>query len=156
MNNVFRESSIIPVTYEIRKYLKDTKITEDDKKRFSKIIDGSRYCIKKDRNHFIIFDYNDEKFYLDNIDKTNKKIKLYKDIASKINKSYVWVYQQIVLDGFGNYVDVNSDIYKSSLLAYEDIGGLDSQDEYVSYFEKEFILNGHIYDEDVYSKKKIK
>ena len=157
MSSNFRDTKIIPVTYEIKKYLEDTEITEKDKESFSKLIDNSKYCLKKVKNGFIIFDSTDDKFYLDNINKTNKKIEHYKLIANRLNKSYIWVYQMIVLDGYGEFVDFNSDIYKATLLAYEDIGGLDDHDEYVSYFENNFILNGHLYDVDAenYMNKKI-
>ena len=155
MDKKFSKSNIIPVTFMIRKYLKDTSITDDDKKRFSKLVDDTKYCLQKEENGFIIYDKNDQDFYLDNIKKTEEKVKFYKDIAKKLNKSYIWVYQEVVLDGYGNYVDVNSDIYKASLLAYKDVYGLDTDTDFISEFENAFILAGHFYDEDFESNKKI-
>lgn len=150
MSSNFRDTKIIPVTYEIKKYLEDTEITEKDKERFSKLIDNSKYCLKKVKNGFIIFDSTDDKFYLDNINKINKKIESYKLIANRLNKSYIWVYQMIVLDGYGEFVDSNSDIYIASFLAYQDVKDLSlSDDEYMFNFEKNFILNGHLYDSEV-------
>ncbi len=150
MNVILKKSNIIPVTFKIRKYLDDTKITEGDKKRFSKLVDNSKYHIQKVQNGFIIYDVTDEKFYLDSINQTNKKIEFYKNVANRLNKSYVWVYQQVVIDGYGEYVDTNSDIYLASFLAYQDIKGLsDDDDEYMYNFEKRFILNGHLYDSEI-------
>ena len=79
----------------------------------------------------------------------------YLNMAVTKNKSLVWVYQNMVLSGFGNYVDFDSDIYQASLMAFVDVISILNSDEnvYLPFFEDMCILEGHLYDDMLFREK---
>ncbi|MBQ6494847.1 MAG: hypothetical protein IJI49_02465 [Bacilli bacterium] len=73
----------------------------------------------------------------------------YMIIASEIDKSLVWVYQSMVLDGYGKYIDRDSDIYQASLIAFSDVLTFANNDIIwmLPIYEEDCILNGRIYND---------
>ena len=73
----------------------------------------------------------------------------YYNVASRDGKSDIWVYQNLVLDGFGRYVDGDSDMYQEALLAYSDVIKIVNSDkkDSLDFFEEVCILEGDIYKE---------
>ena len=73
----------------------------------------------------------------------------YMIIASEIDKSLVWVYQSMVLDGYGKYIDRDSDIYQASLIAFSDVLTFANNDIVwmLPIYEEDCILNGRIYND---------
>lgn len=73
----------------------------------------------------------------------------YYNVASRDGRSDIWVYQNLVLDGFGRYVDGDSDMYQEALLAYSDVIKIVNSDkkDSLDFFEEVCILEGDIYKE---------
>lgn len=142
------KKEVIPVTSLIRDYLKEMEVSDEEKDRFSSIVSEGHY-LKKERFKYIITNDKDNKTNIDD------KISFYNNIATKLDKSLVWVYQELVLNGYGEYIDHNSDIYKASLLAYSDISYfIEKNDiEGLKFYEKYCILDKNIYGDCVISKK---
>lgn len=69
--------------------------------------------------------------------------------ASENDKSLVWVYQSMVLDGYGKYIDRESDIYQASLIALSDILTFanDNVIWMLPVYEEDCILNGRLYND---------
>ena len=95
---------IIPVTTEIREYLKKS---EENKKKIEDFVkkynfSKEKYDIMIDENNNIIIQNKNikEKNIIEKID--NKELFL-RDVAKKLNKSIIWVYQEMVLSGYGKY-----------------------------------------------------
>ena len=108
------KTEIIPVTSEIRKYLRDIELNDREKEKFFPIVrDG--YYLKKERSKYVISNDKCNSAIVD------MRMAFYKDVANKIDKSLVWVYQQLVLDGYGNYISSDSDVYRTAALAYSDM-----------------------------------
>ena len=80
------------------------------------------------------------------------------DFAKENDKSLVWVYQSMVLSGLGNYIDMDSDIYQASLMAFVDVISIVNSDkrEQLPFFEDMCILEGHLYDDMLFIEKNIK
>ena len=138
-------SEIIPVTYEIRKYLNNqpTRIEEDEiLYKFGLDIKNNR--VIKEIGKIIITNKKEE--YQNKKETMENKLIFLKDIAKKMHKSLVWVYQEMVLSGYGECIDKNSDIYQESLLAYEEVSlalTILPKDE-ERWFEENHILTGNI------------
>ena len=127
------KKEVIPVTSLIRDYLKEMEVSDEEKDRFSSIVSEGHY-LKKERFKYIITNDKDNKTNIDDL---------------------VWVYQELVLNGYGEYIDHNSDIYKASLLAYSDISYfIEKNDiEGLKFYKKYCILDKNIYGDCVISKK---
>ena len=150
---------IIPVTYSIRQYL----IYQEEMKKKIKMF--------SEKNGFSLDEYN---IFLRNscinIEKKNdnkrdynsefeNRVMFLKNIAKKINKSSIWVYQELVLSGYGEYISSDSDIYQLAMLAYEDVSYIleNKGEESAIMFENSSVLNGNVYENDVkYGLRKIK
>ena len=81
--------------------------------------------------------------------------------ASDNDKSLVWVYQSMVLDGYGKYIDSKSDIYQASLIALTDVISFAHLDILwmLPTYEEDCILGGRIYNDLLFlerSKKTLK
>ncbi len=113
------KSNIIPVTKEIRDYIRSNS---------------------NDREDLVDFDSDLEK---------------YMQKAEDYDKSLVWVYQSMVLDGYGRYIDMNSDIYQASLIAYVDVlSVIENKKENLPFFEKFCVLEGDLYNQMLLFDKK--
>ena len=152
MNN----NKIIPVTNEIRNYLKKQLTIEEVEKELKKYGFSKEIydVIKETGKTTIVNKKEEEKNKKETIE---EKILFLEDIARKMGKSIIWVYQELVLSGYGEYIDKNSDIYKVSLLAYKDVQSIlkKSTKEEVIWFENFCVLNGTLYEEK-YECKKLK
>ena len=84
-----------------------------------------------------------------NISNYDEALKYYTSVALVNGKSLIWVYQSLVLSGYGKYVDINSDMYQVSLMAYLDVLKImsGSKKKRISFFEKYCILDGTIYED---------
>ena len=151
MNN----NRIIPVTYEIRNYLNNQLLKEEEINYLKKIgLSAEKYNVIVEKGKTTIVDKKENsKQKQETID---AKIAFLKDIASKMDKSIIWIYQELVLKGYGEYIDENSDMYQASLLAYNDVMlALNNHpEEVVRWYEDFCILNGSLYEEAVIYKKK--
>ena len=147
-------SDIIPVTYEIRKFLKNqpTKI-EEEELLYKLGLDIKNNRVIKEIGKIIITNKKEE--YQNKKETMENKLIFLKDIAKKMNKSLVWVYQEMVLSGYGECIDKNSDIYQASLLAYEEVSLAQSilpKDE-EKWFEENHILAGNSNEKKLIHKK---
>ena len=142
------KTDIIPVTSSIREYLKEMEVSNEEKERFSSII-GDGYYFKKERFKYIITNDKDNKVNI------KDKISFYKEVSNKLDKSLVWVYQELVLNGYGNYINPSDDIYKASLLAYSDISYfIEKNDiEGLNFYERYCLLDNSFYGDNVISNK---
>ena len=145
-----KRSDIIPVTHEIRNYLKSQLPEKEKNKILNKLgLNPEDYDVIKEIGKIIIT--NIEEDYQEKMETIDNKIFFLKDLAEKMDKSLVWVYQEMVLNGYGKYIDRNSDIYKASLLAYEDVElilNILPQDE-ERWYEDFCILNGDLYEQEL-------
>ena len=98
------------------------------------------------------------KYLRSGVEDKNKRIDLssfdndleeYMVFASENDKSLVWVYQNMVLDGYGKYIDRDSDIYQASLIAFSDILTFANNDVIwmLPVYEEDCILNGRFYND---------
>ena len=98
------------------------------------------------------------KYLRSGVEDKNKRIDLssfdndleeYMVFASENDKSLVWVYQNMVLDGYGKYIDRDSDIYQASLIAFSDILRFANNDVIwmLPVYEEDCILNGRFYND---------
>ena len=104
---------------------------------------------------YIYRDVDDSNIDVSNYDEI---LNYYLNIAKENDKSLVWVYQSMVLSGLGNYVDMDSDIYQASLMAFVDVISIVNSDkrEQLPFFEDMCILEGHLYDDMLFIEKNIK
>ena len=149
MKNELNKTEIIPVTELIRQYLQ-----ERDKNK--ELIESFAQRHKFSKEEYDI-EINNKIYTIERKDnKENKRkeriiqTKLFLiDIAKKLNKSLIWVYQELVLNGYGEDIDPNSEIYQVALLANEDVSII--KDKYnkkeLIWYENLCILNGHLYEE---------
>lgn len=148
MNN-----KILPVTHEIREYLKKEP-TEGEKKILLNNLglDYNEFDITKKIGKTIITKKG-EKIY--NKNNVNNRLSFLNDIAQKLNKSLVWIYQEMVLDGYADEIKEESDIYQAALLAYNDIEYLlrNSNEKELTLFEEYYVLNGNFYNQKINSQK---
>ena len=149
-------SKIIGVTEAIREYLEDEKRHYVQLNRLDNVInENNDYDIFFKRNEYVLSKKSeDEKFlrYCEYL----KKVDFLKEIAFKLDKSLVWVYQSLVLDGYGHDVDISSDVYQASLYAYYDVLWMMEYGvrEDVIDFEQQHVLVGKRYGRLSNSKKK--
>ena len=143
---------IIPVTTEIREYLKKS---EENKKKIEAFVkkynfSKEKYDIIIDKNNNVIIQNKNikEKNIIEKID--NKELFL-RDVAKKLNKSIIWVYQEMVLSGYGKYIDSESTIYQVAALAKKDVSINLKKEEMIEY-ENSYLLNGNIYEEKLKTK----
>ena len=149
-------SGIIPVTHSIREYLKYQEDIKQKIKMYYKLMNLSETDFQVfEKNHTIVIEhYNDDCDRLRQIEYLNR-VKFLMGIANKLHKSLIWVYQELVLSGYGYDINEDSDIYQVSLLAYQDISSFLIQgDEKERMFEDSHLLDGKQY-ECCYFKKKL-
>ena len=130
--------NIIPITSKVRNYL----LNQENKRvipDWKALESGDNYRIDKRKKE------------------AENKLKELKKQASLQNKSLIWNYQEMVVNGFSEYIDINSDIYKATALAYHDIINIINTkgQEEANWYEDCCVLTGHIYDEVIEKNKNI-
>ena len=127
-NEVF---GIIPVTKKIRDYLKSNQSVEPD----------------------VSYGLFDLEYSYSRSEMVVQKIMDLKWQALQQNKSLVWVYQELVLSGYGYDISHESDIYQVAKLAYEDmVVYLRKNVDEALVYEECCVLEGNIY-EKLFMKK---
>ena len=140
------ENNIIPVTNQIRKYLKRQKEQIDIYELLKKLnLSEENYKIHKKSNEIII--KNKKETY--DKEKVNKKLEFLTETARKLGKSKVWIYQEMVLSGEGSSIEEDTDIYQIAKLANEDVSTMlkEASEQEVIWFEDNCVLQGHLYEE---------
>lgn len=148
---------IIPVTCAIREYLKYQDDIEKEIRKYYELLhlSGADFHIFEKNHNIVIEHINNDSDRLRQVEYLNR-LQFLKNIANKINKSLIWVYQELVLSGFGLDVSEDSDIYQVSLLAYQDVSSFLYQgDDGEKEFEDNYLLSGNRY-EVSYAKKRKK
>ncbi len=109
---------IIPVTHVLRNFL-------DEK--------------EKNREEIINYDFDIEDY---------EYFKLKLNIKAIVNnKSDIWVYQELIRHGYGNFIDRDDDMYKMAKLAYDDVKRILNTEGEVGaiVFENVHVLFGNEY-----------
>ena len=148
---------ILPVTNEIRNYLRNQLSNEEVERELKKYgFSKEIYKVIKGVGKTIIANKDNEA--KNKKETIQEKIIFLKDIARKMDKSLIWIYQELVLSGYGEYIDEDSDIYKAALLANKDVQNIlkKSTEEYALWYEDFCVLNGTAYDEKVKPKKLVR
>lgn len=150
MNN-----KILPVTHEIREYLKKEPTKREKKILLNNLgFDDNKFDITKKIGKTIITKKG-EKIY--NKNSINNRLNFLSDIAQKLNKSLIWIYQEMVLDGYAEEISEESDIYQAALLAYKDTEYLlrNSNEQELILFEEYYVLNGTFYNQKLEIQKSL-
>ncbi len=141
---------IIPATFEIRNFLKKQLSKEDEANFLKKVgLKPEDYTVLIETGRITIINKKEDEKY--RIEEMQRKEAFFKDIASKMNKSIIWIYQELVISGYGEYISENSNMYQAALLAYEyekEILKIHNE-ETVKQFEDSHILSGTLYEEEL-------
>lgn len=144
-----KNSGIIPVTSAIRKYLAyQENVKKNIHNYYEKLYLSDKEYVIYEKNFNIVIqhccDYDEKMFQVEYL----YRVQFLRDIAKKINKSLIWVYQELVLLGFGDNIPEKSDIYQVSLIAFNDVSSFlndeDRMDEIL--FENDYLLTGRMYE----------
>ena len=159
MNKVEKNTKIIPVTNAIREYLnKHEKKDKEIKEMYHKLgFDKDKYNVFRENHNINIKikgNNNDER----REEIVQKKYLFLKNIANKINKNIIWVYQEMVLSGYGHDIDEESLMYKAALRANKDVQEIlqTKGENDAIWFEDYNVLIGHLYEDLELKKEKIK
>ena len=151
---------IIPVTRFIRGYLVYQKVMnkriQDCYERLG--LSDKEYHIYE-KNHSLVIEKRDSDNDMIHQAEYLNNVLFLREVARKVGKSLIWVYQELVLNGYGDDISMDSDIYQTSLLAYADVYSFlsNSSQENISSFEDDVILVGNQYEEMFHQRcKKIK
>ena len=144
------KTTIIPVTKEIKKYIKNEEKNKIEAQKFRKKYDfkEEKYATSIENGITIIrrkdIEHKDNKLDV----KIKSKINFLTDIANKLDKSTIWIYQELVLCGYGEYIETENFIYKIAKLAYDDISVLSENTlEEIENTKYNYLLNGKVYEE---------
>ena len=148
------KKEIIPVTCSIRNYLiseKDNELIYES--LYHKLHFFEYRIFKRNGAIHIERDSMDSKLLYEK--EIYEKIQFFMEVAEKLHKSLVWVYQEMVLYGYGYDIKSNSDIFKASMMAYEDVSYIRDKfgDEEAFLYEENVILNSRLYDKLIESNR---
>ena len=146
------KGSIIPVTRAIRDYLRKKEKNDGLLMTISNLFngDGNNYSLRRRHGSIVLVRNGEDTYQVHYDEEVQKKIEVLKKIALDLDKSLVWVYETMVLDGYGDDIDAKSDIYQASMLAYKDVSFIIRHEgEEVAFEQEANILNGHKYDKMV-------
>lgn len=147
MNN-----KIIPITHDIREYLKYKEKNDEKTLSIKSKFNEEKYDIIKEEGKIIITKKGE--YTIDNR-LIEEKLLFLKSIKEKLDKSLIWVYQEMVLSGYGYNIDPESDIYKVTELAYEDRNIIlkNKTEKDLIWYENFCMLQGNLYEEMLLLKK---
>ena len=147
MNN-----KIIPITHDIREYLKYKEKNDEKTLSIKSKFNEEKYDIIKEKGKIIITKKGE--YTIDNR-LIEEKLLFLKSIKEKLDKSLIWVYQEMVLSGYGYNIDPESDIYKVTELAYEDRNIIlkNKTEKDLIWYENFCMLQGNLYEEMLLLKK---